>query len=454
MARLPPPPEGPPLRPPLDRLAPLGGVEWVTVPESGPGHLFRTVMPILARHLPPPPPGAPVLLSLFLDLALLQRADGAKGLLTVVPGHVLDRIRAGEGIVVFDGATEGRAFRAVHAESLHGALAAAGIPASRAAWLQQNRALGAEYRAHCAARGIAPMLTPVADSYGFALWRRLFDADTPPRPPSPPALWPFGFALPDGAPRRLRWICLNFALRPHRAVLAAWLLARPEPGHLSISFRRDVGDARAEARFWADADWFARGQPGLIERARALAAEQLHMPGDAAEFGAPHWRVHSLPVEEIAAAEIFIVTETEMVWPGLRRWTEKTLKALASGLPFVVFGNAGTIAGLEEIGFDVLHGLVDHGYDREPAPERRFAAALDAVRRFLARAPGFTPAELRRLSLAAAHNRDVFARQMPRVTVIEPIEAVLGALAVGGPQARAETASAGGLAATARPAGA
>jgi hypothetical protein len=67
---------------------------------------------------------------------------------------------------------------------------------------------------------------------------------------------------------------------------------------------------------------------------------------------------------------------------------------------------------------------VDHGYDAEPEPARRFAAARDSVARFLARPPGFTPAELARLRAASAHNRAAFDRAVPQDSLVAPIEAI------------------------------
>ncbi|HWT09722.1 MAG TPA: hypothetical protein VN329_11190, partial [Roseomonas sp.] len=142
----------------------------------------------------------------------------------------------------------------------------------------------------------------------------------------------------------------------------------------------------------------------------------------------PQERVFSLPEAEIADAELFIVTETEMAGAGLARWTEKTLKALASGLPFIVFGNQGTIAGLEALGFDLLRDLVDHGYDRLGDPAARFGAARGAVARFLDRPAGFSPAEMARLRDASARNQEVFAREMLRVSMLDPLDAVMGML--------------------------
>jgi hypothetical protein len=148
-------------------------------------------------------------------------------------------------------------------------------------------------------------------------------------------------------------------------------------------------------------------------------------------FAHPNERIYSLPVEAVAAAELFVVTETEMDGRGLVRWTEKTLKALASGLPFVVFGNAGAVRALRGLGFDLLDDLVDHAYDAQPDPARRFAAAEAAVMRFLARPPGFTAAEHARLCEAAAQNESVFRSRLIADAAFAPVARILDLAAAG-----------------------
>lgn len=46
--------------------------------------------------------------------------------------------------------------------------------------------------------------------------------------------------------------------------------------------------------------------------------------------------------------------------------TEKTWKPIMSGQMFMIFGNAGIIAELRRLGFDVFDDIIDHAYDSEP----------------------------------------------------------------------------------------
>uniref|UniRef100_UPI0018E024A9 hypothetical protein n=1 Tax=Roseomonas rosulenta TaxID=2748667 RepID=UPI0018E024A9 len=346
----------------------------------------------LMERLPPPPQAArrvPILVP-FAPLAAFGDAGSAAGLLAA-PEETLAEIRAGHGLVVIDCAQEGRALIPRHVDSLHAALGAAGIPPRRVVWAQQNRLLAPAYEAACAARGEAPVRVVVAHAHAAALWARLMTG-------RPRIGWGFGFAIEHDGARRHRWVCLNYNRRPHRALLVAWLLGRAEPGFLSFSVTRETHGRTAAQRLL---DGAAELDPADPDGARAavarLLASGLHHGSDIDGFAHPIERVYSLPAAEVAAAELFIVTETEMSGPGLLRWTEKTLKAIATGLPFVVFGNAGVVAALEGLGFDMLRDMVDHGYDAEADPAHRFAAARAAVARFLARPPGFTPGEMARL---------------------------------------------------------
>ncbi|BDG73039.1 hypothetical protein [Roseomonas fluvialis] len=393
----------------------------IVVPEGlRVGALFQEARHLAGRAAREPDPAAAVILAPFAPLSVMHDA-AATARLFDGPPEVLDAIRAGRGLAVVDGANEGRPLRAVvragHVANLHAGLAAAGLPPERVVWVQQNRVLAPAYAAYCAEQGIAPMRVVVAHSHAGVLWRRLGRGPTPG--------WRLGFAAEHDGPRRHRWVCLNYNLRPHRALLVAWLLDRPEPGFLSFSATRETHLRTREGRLLAGVAALDPADPdGARAAVRRLMDSRLHHGSDIDGFASPSERVYSLPVEDVAAAELFIVTETEMEGPDMLRWTEKTLKAIGSGLPVVVFGNAGVVAALEALGFDLLRDLVDHGYDAEPEPARRFAAARDSVARFLARPPGFTPAELARLRAASAHNRAAFDRALPQDSLVAPIEAI------------------------------
>lgn len=410
--------------------AALGAVQPVAPDARNLGPLIREALHIVGgppRTAPPQPldPALRPLLAPFTQLGMLEDVAAAEPFLAV-PDAVLGRIRDGQGLVVFDCGNEGRALVPRHVATLHGLLDRHGIPPARAVWAQQNRALEAPYRALCAERGWAPMHIVVAHSHATGLWRRLVLGR------GRGLNWAFGFAARAAGERRHRWVCLNYNLRAPRALIVARLLASGAPGFLSFSVTRETHGREADARLLESA---AALWPLAPARARAeveaLLASGIHHGSDVDGFAHPNERIYSLPVDAVAAAELFVVTETEMDGRGLVRWTEKTLKALASGLPFVVFGNAGAVRALRGLGFDLLDDLVDHAYDAQPDPARRFAAAEAAVMRFLARPPGFTAAEHARLCEAAAHNESVFRSRLIADAAFAPVARILDLAAAG-----------------------
>jgi hypothetical protein len=259
-----------------------------------------------------------------------------------------------------------------------------------------------------------------AHSHAAGLWRRQVQGR------GQGINWRLGFAARSGAERRYRWVCLNYKLRPARALVVARLLASGAPGYLSFSVTRETPGRRTDPQLLdgAAALW-PQDPDGARAEVAGLLAGAVHHGSDLDGFAHPSERIYSLPVEAVAAAELFVVTETEMEGPGLVRLTEKTLKALGSGLPFVVFGNAGVIEGLRALGFDVFDDLLDHGYDALADPAARFAAAEAATLRFLARPPGFTPGEQARLHAAATHNEAVFRGRLIEDALLEPMARIL-----------------------------
>lgn len=97
-----------------------------------------------------------------------------------------------------------------------------------------------------------------------------------------------------------------------------------------------------------------------------------------------------------------LVTETEMRRPDMRRYTEKSLKPLLMGHPVVILGNMSVVRQLEELGFDLLRDEIDHSYDDEPHPIRRFEmamqSALDLARLSLAERKAFLSRNKARLA--------------------------------------------------------
>ena len=64
--------------------------------------------------------------------------------------------------------------------------------------------------------------------------------------------------------------------------------------------------------------------------------------------------------------------------PGL---TEKTMRPLILGNPFLVYNNRGTLTTLKEMGFETFNKIIDESYDDILNPQQRFEAILKEVGR-------------------------------------------------------------------------
>jgi hypothetical protein len=67
-----------------------------------------------------------------------------------------------------------------------------------------------------------------------------------------------------------------------------------------------------------------------------------------------------------------------------RRLTEKSLKPLALGHPFVIIGHLKSVELARELGFSTMDHIIDHGYDSQPDPLQRTAMAVQSAKRFIA----------------------------------------------------------------------
>ncbi|MEM0906116.1 MAG: hypothetical protein AAGJ94_02045 [Pseudomonadota bacterium] len=325
---------------------------------------------------------------------------------------VIDDLTAGHALLVLDWSHEGRpTFWTSNIRKIVGQF---GIPPQNIVVLTQNTA--APEPAH----NDQPDINIVnAHSFIPAFWRLLFGSTVR----EGEFHDDIGFAAAAPPERSHHFICMNYEATATRACLVSRLLERPERGFVSFQkdqFRRSMPGSRA---FEDELD----GVSVAMERGdnhsmvREFLAHYKNYAIDLAPRAAPRGDRDFLPRDAFKKSSLFVVTEKEMARPDQRRFTEKTLKAIIAGLPFVVFGNQGTIALLREAGFDVLSDFVDHSYDEEDNPAYRFAMAYEALEHALNRPAGFTPKEHERLIEAAGHNKTVFERPLFDQWVLSPV---------------------------------
>ena len=61
--------------------------------------------------------------------------------------------------------------------------------------------------------------------------------------------------------------------------------------------------------------------------------------------------------------------------------TEKTLRPIACGHPFLLFNGAGALEKIREYGFKTFQPYINESYDKEPNPNKRMQMVLDEMRR-------------------------------------------------------------------------
>lgn len=74
----------------------------------------------------------------------------------------------------------------------------------------------------------------------------------------------------------------------------------------------------------------------------------------------------SLPMDMYNAARFNLVVESDIDYQNCFFMTEKTIKVLLTGMPFVSLSHPEFLAGVRRLGFHTYHNLWDENYDLEP----------------------------------------------------------------------------------------
>lgn len=78
--------------------------------------------------------------------------------------------------------------------------------------------------------------------------------------------------------------------------------------------------------------------------------------------------------------DISVVLETMFADPRIHL-TEKTLRPIACGHPFILAAGPGSLALLKRYGFETFHPYIDESYDSEPDHDRRLGMIINEIRR-------------------------------------------------------------------------
>lgn len=184
-------------------------------------------------------------------------------------------------------------------------------------------------------------------------------------------------------------LCMNNKIRPHR-IAVALAARRVCQERLLLSWRGDPMLYPAEQAIRE----FRTKFPSLAHEAVDLEESSLGVDPDLGS-------VHGLPTGPAAASFLHLVTESDYEsWSD--RFTEKLLKPVVAGRPFLTFGPPGVLATFRSVGFRTFGDVFDESYDQILNPDRRLAAMMHTLNDLLRRDHR---AILRECAAACAHNR-------------------------------------------------
>jgi hypothetical protein len=90
-----------------------------------------------------------------------------------------------------------------------------------------------------------------------------------------------------------------------------------------------------------------------------------------------HDVIHTLPMAMYNAARFNVIVETDIAWQHSFLLTEKTIKGLLTGMPFVSVATPNFLANIRALGFETYHSLWDESYDQETDWLKRFDKIVD-----------------------------------------------------------------------------
>lgn len=195
----------------------------------------------------------------------------------------------------------------------------------------------------------------------------------------PPALQPV-----VGHLNSFNFTLMNGMSRPHRIALMILLHRNNMLEHVNYSWWNGSNQKNR------------RGMALYIDQCRQLmpeleiTAEEIKWIDDLPErvFDTPddvwskvntHFMCSSVNKEYMQSAPIHIVSETEFAVNGTLRMTEKSIKPIICGVPFLIVGVSQSLQAMREIGFDILDDVIDHSYDLERNHAKRLQKVVDEL---------------------------------------------------------------------------
>ena len=291
--------------------------------------------------------------------------------------EILNDVRAGRAVLLFDLCNEGPAYaREIFGELLDWVQAQSLSPGS-VVWIAQNRALFKAVRAHHGQRADLVRFMFYDFFVKAMAWQFCSSFGEPVLGNQP------NLAIDQLLDIKLKdklLLCLNATPRITRILTVAALRDADLLGSSLISFPGlDYSKPGASI---ADVRSFARGNTfisQLAESAHTLADVGRLSIDDFVEEG--NALVTKITVEPYVRTFFSVVTESDFSDGSIDRVTEKTVKPFCLGHPAIVIGNPASLAFMTEFGFVLFDNVLDCSFESILDPRDRFMAVLKEIHR-------------------------------------------------------------------------
>jgi hypothetical protein len=293
---------------------------------------------------------------------------------------ILDDVRAGRAILVFDLCNEGPAYDAEIFSELYSWIEANRLPAGRCVWLAQNRLIAAAAQAHAGQR--ANLVHFEYYDYFIKIMAWVFS------PLSPEVLGAdsdrYVARLFDAARKDKLLLCLNATPRLPRVLTVAALRHHQLMDESIVSF-----PGMQYVKSGASIDEvlsFLKANPSL-EYLRPSIDAVARMPQIKVDDFQEQGNALVEKIDPVVYERTFfsLVTESDLGHGQIQRVTEKTAKSFCMGHPTLVVGNAHSAECMTGYGFRDWSDVLNRSADTMENPATRFELIFDEVLRQIAR---------------------------------------------------------------------
>lgn len=186
------------------------------------------------------------------------------------------------------------------------------------------------------------------------------------------------------SPKEKKFICLNRLTREHRMVLTYELHKRGLVDSAYYSFFRNVNYVNGLGSELENITHIFRDSTGLssVQQFEILNYINTNVKNLYVDNINPHEnKAATLLTDYINKSYLYVVTET-FFYETEVFLTEKIIKPIITGSPFILVGPAHGLAVLKEFGFKTFSGIIDESYDAIINPKKRMKRLVQIIENF------------------------------------------------------------------------